>query len=86
MPCHLGQSVWFGSEASIFPEVVALLCKEHAPTTLTFADGSDRDGMLLELDEGDLWFRPLSASGYVSLDRCEGVPIEHVLAIRVLQS
>jgi hypothetical protein len=83
MSSDLGQSVWFGSTTSVFPEVVALLCKEQATAMLTLADGSDRAATLYEIENGDLWYRPAIASDCGSTEHFEGVPIEQVLAIRV---
>jgi hypothetical protein len=84
MSSALGQSVWFSNQTSVFFDVVALLCKQRAAATLTFADGSDHSATLYEVEGSDLWYRPCTKSGSDSIDRYEGVPIEHVMAIRVL--
>jgi hypothetical protein len=79
----LGQSVWFRSATSVYSEVVALLCSQHVAVTLTFLDGSDHVAMLHEVDDGELWYRP-PIGDEVEPDQYEGVPMEHVMAIRVL--
>ena len=84
MSNDLGKSVWFSGKTSAFCDIVAILCRQQIRATLTFADGSDHVGTLSDLEDGELWYRATAGSGVDTTDRYEGVPIEYVLAIRVL--